>query len=156
MLLYYLKFFTSWATREAKNTGVGNPSLLQGIFTTQELNWGLLHCRWILYQLSYEESHSSGEGNSNPLQYSCLENSMDRQGSLGSYSPWGSKESDTTERLTVSPPVYKFYAISIKIARILKETKFDMILSLWKYSRVNIWERKEVKSLSHVQLFVTT
>ena len=55
---------------------------------------------------------------------------MDRQGSLGSYSPWGSKESDTTERLTVSPPVYKFYAISIKIAKILKETKFDMILSL--------------------------
>ena len=24
-------------------------SLLQGIFPTQELNWDLLHCRWILY-----------------------------------------------------------------------------------------------------------
>ena len=36
---------------------------------------------------------SPGEGNGNPLQYSCLENSMDR----GSYSPWGRKESDTTE-----------------------------------------------------------
>ena len=24
-----------------------------GIFPTQESNWGLLHCRWILYQLSY-------------------------------------------------------------------------------------------------------
>ena len=32
-----------------KNTGVGSPSLLQWIFLTQELNWGLLHCRWILY-----------------------------------------------------------------------------------------------------------
>ena len=30
------------------NTGVGSLSLLQGIFPTQESNWGLLHCRWIL------------------------------------------------------------------------------------------------------------
>ena len=36
-----------------KNTGVGSLSLLQRIFTTQELNQGLLHCRWILNQLSY-------------------------------------------------------------------------------------------------------
>ena len=33
------------------NTGVGSLSLLQQIFPTQELNWVLLHCRWILYQL---------------------------------------------------------------------------------------------------------
>ena len=39
------------------NTGVGSLSLLQGIFLTQELNQGLLHCR---------------EGNGTPLQYSCL------------------------------------------------------------------------------------
>ena len=39
-----------------KNTGVGSLSLLQVIFPTQELNWGLLHCRWILYQLSYQGS----------------------------------------------------------------------------------------------------
>ena len=32
-----------------KNTGVGSLSLLQGIFLTQESNWGLLHCRWILF-----------------------------------------------------------------------------------------------------------
>jgi len=44
-----------------KNTGVGSLALLQGIFLTQELNWGLLHCRWILYQLIYEGSvHSKG------------------------------------------------------------------------------------------------
>ena len=38
------------------NTRVGSHSLLQGIFLTQELNQGLLHCRQILYQLSYQES----------------------------------------------------------------------------------------------------
>ena len=31
-------------------------SLLQGIFPTQESNQGLLHCRQILYQLSYREA----------------------------------------------------------------------------------------------------
>ena len=36
-----------------KNTGVGSLSLLQGIVLTQESNSGLLHCRQILYQLSY-------------------------------------------------------------------------------------------------------
>ena len=36
-----------------KNTGVGSLSLLYGNFLTQESNWGLLHCRRILYQLSY-------------------------------------------------------------------------------------------------------
>ena len=39
-----------------QNTGMGSLSLLQGIFLTQESNWGLLHCRQILYQLSYEGS----------------------------------------------------------------------------------------------------
>ena len=36
------------------NTGVGSLSLLQGIFLTQELNQSFLHCRHILYQLSYQ------------------------------------------------------------------------------------------------------
>ena len=42
-----------------KNIGVGSLSLLQRIFPTQELNWGLLHCRQILYQLSYQGSPDS-------------------------------------------------------------------------------------------------
>ena len=40
-----------------QNTGVGSLSLLQQIFLTKELNWGLLHCKRILYQLSYQGSH---------------------------------------------------------------------------------------------------
>ena len=39
---------------------------------------------------------SPGVGHGNPFQYSCLENPTDR-GNLVSYSPWGRKESDTTE-----------------------------------------------------------
>ena len=38
------------------NTGVDSQTLLQGNFLTQKVNWGLLHCRWILYQLSYQGS----------------------------------------------------------------------------------------------------
>ena len=40
------------------NTGVGSLSLLQGNLPTQESkNQSLLHCRWILYQLSYKEAY---------------------------------------------------------------------------------------------------
>ena len=39
-----------------QNTGEGSLSLLQGIFSTQGLNPGLLHYRQILYQLSHKES----------------------------------------------------------------------------------------------------
>ena len=38
------------------NTRVGSLSLLQQIFPTQESNQGLLHCRWVLYQLSCQGS----------------------------------------------------------------------------------------------------
>ena len=41
-----------------KNTGVGSLSLLQWMFLIQESNWGLLHCRWIFYQLSYQGLYS--------------------------------------------------------------------------------------------------
>ena len=44
---------------------------------------------------------SPGVGNGNPLQYSCLENSMERR-SLAGYSPWGCKESDKTEHARIS------------------------------------------------------
>ena len=75
------RLFTMWATRKAQsesrsvvsnslqphglyspwnspgqNTRVGSLSLLQGIFPTQVSNPGFLHCRWILYQLSYKGS----------------------------------------------------------------------------------------------------
>ena len=49
---------------------------------------------------------SPGEGNGHPLQYSFLDNSMDRALNLVGYRPWGRKESYTT------PTVKLFYVIS--------------------------------------------
>ena len=45
---------------------------------------------------------SPGGGNGNPLQYSCLENPMDR-GAWWDYNPWGHKQLDKTERLSMHP-----------------------------------------------------
>ena len=47
--------YSSWNS-PGQNTGVGSLSLLQGIFPTQGMNAGLLHCRQILYQLSHKGS----------------------------------------------------------------------------------------------------
>ena len=44
-----------------------------------------------------ETGRCPGEGNSNPVQYSCLGNLMSN---LAVYSPWGHKESDMTEPST--------------------------------------------------------
>ena len=84
---------------------VGCHSLLQGIFPTQGLNLGPPHCRQILYELSHQRSFPGGASgkesyckyrthmgsglilgsgrfpggeHGNSLQYSCLENFMDR------------------------------------------------------------------------------
>ena len=42
--------------RKPKNTEVGSLTLLQEIFPTQESNQGFLHCRQILYQLTFQGS----------------------------------------------------------------------------------------------------
>ena len=50
--------YSPWNS-SGQNTGVGSLSLLHRIFPTQESNRGLLHCRWILYQLSSQFSSVS-------------------------------------------------------------------------------------------------
>ena len=49
------KDYSPWNS-PVQNTGVGSLSLSEGIFPTQGSNPGLLHCRWILYQLSHQGS----------------------------------------------------------------------------------------------------
>ena len=48
-----------------------------------------------------ELGRSLGGGHGNPLQYSCLENPHGQR-SLAGYSPWGRRESDTTELLSTA------------------------------------------------------
>ena len=58
---------------------------------------------------------SPGERNGNPLQYSFLENPMDR----GAWWPTvhgGHKESDKTERLTLSLSLYSCHSVTIMCA----------------------------------------
>ena len=62
-------FFTAELPGKPKNTRVGSLSLLQGFFLTQELNWGLLHFRQILYQMSYEGKWLCMHGNSKKEVY---------------------------------------------------------------------------------------
>ena len=45
-----------------QNTGMGCHNFLQGIFPTQVLNPGLLHCRQILYHLSHQGSPCGWSG----------------------------------------------------------------------------------------------
>ena len=52
-----------------KNAGVGSLSLLQRIFPTQGSNQGLLHCRQILYYLSYQGSPRFPESLKQVLSY---------------------------------------------------------------------------------------
>ena len=47
---------------------------------------------------------SPGEEHGNPLQYACLENPQGQR-NLAGYRPWGSKESDTTEQLSIAQNV---------------------------------------------------
>ena len=54
-IAYQARLSLAWDS-PGKNARMGCHFLLQGIFLTQELNSGLLHCRQILYQLSYKGS----------------------------------------------------------------------------------------------------
>ena len=81
-------FVTPWTIQSwnfpGQNTRVGSCSLLQGIFPTQGLNPGLLHCVRILYQLShqgsprilesiaYPFSRWSSQPRNHPTRVSCI------------------------------------------------------------------------------------
>ena len=56
MLVFFSNGLYSPWNSLGQNTGVGSLFPLQGIFPTQGLNPGLLHCRWMLCQLSHKGS----------------------------------------------------------------------------------------------------
>jgi len=85
--------FSPWNS-PGQNTGGGSLSLLQGIFPTQELNPGLLHCRWLLYQLNHKGSprilecvaYPFSRGSSwlrNQTRISCIAGDLDSIPGLG-------------------------------------------------------------------------
>ena len=70
---------------------------------------------------------SPGEGSGYPLQYSCLENSMDIRSLVG-YSPWGRKESDTTEQLALA--LLRFFMRYLDKSRVLFFTLKSYIIRI--------------------------
>ena len=73
------RLYSPWHSPGQK-TRMGSLFLLQGIFPVQGSNPGLPHCRWILYQLSYQRiqnqcwlllSFTDWGREWQPLQYSC-------------------------------------------------------------------------------------
>ena len=67
-----------------------------------------------------------GEGNGYPLQYSGLQNSMDR--GLVGYSLWGCKESDMTKRLSLSASLTTLKPLTVWIT-----TNYRKSFNRWEY-----------------------
>ena len=92
---------------------------------------------------------SPGEGNGKPLQYSCLENPMDR-GAWRAYSPQGCKESDTTEQLNFHFNFQNTCGLDtpIKIQRLcenqFKKTCLNYMLSTWSWNQMTTHLRKQI------------
>ena len=90
-----------------KNTGVGSLSLLQGNFPTPSLVAQRLKrlpaMRETLGSIP-GSGRSPGEGNSNPLQYSCLENPMDG----GAW--WATVHGVTKSRILLSDFTHSYIA----------------------------------------------
>ena len=70
-----------------------------------------------------ELGRSLGEGKVNPLQYSGLENSMD-------CCPWGLKELDMTERLSLHFAVLHYYLICFQILQLYFKHSLNFVLNL--------------------------
>ena len=80
--------------------GIGYPLQYFGASQLAQMAKNLLEMQetWVL-SLGWEDSPGGGHGY--PLKYSCLENPHGQR-SLASCSPWGHKESDTTEHLSMA------------------------------------------------------
>ena len=69
---------------------------------------------------------SPGGRRGNPLQYSCLENPHGQR-NLAGYSPWGSKELDTTERLSTVQHIHWRISVTTHIELYDQDTT-DLVL----------------------------
>ena len=69
---------------------------------------------------------SPGEGNGYPLQYSCLEKSMGQRSLVG-YRPWGCKEPDMTEWLTLTITYMSMTMVNVRNIDKNKTGKFSAL-----------------------------
>ena len=82
------------------------PDSVHGVFQARVLKWGAIDSTAYMYPIKVLKTNGllyipTGGGHGNQLQYSLPGKSQGWR-SLASYSPWGHRESDTTERLSGS------------------------------------------------------
>ena len=89
---------------------------------------------------------SPGEGNSNPFQYSFLENPHGPR-SLASYSLWSCKESDTTQQLST---FLKLYLLQPQLFQWLG--LFYLIFSSFQFGHSVVSDSLRSHGLQHIRL----
>ena len=129
-----------------QNTGVGSLSLLQGIFPTQGLNPGLLHCRQILYYLSHQGSPRILEWGAYPFSSrSSRPRNWNRVSCIsgGFFANWATREA---HRLVGK---YQSYYSDDK-----SNANFNNILELFLYNKRRLWHAwNDRDSLEHFLIF---
>ena len=130
--IYVLVKICAW-NFSGKNTGVGSHCLLQGIFSTQGSNLGLLYCRQIPW--ATREDPDSGKHWGQDEKGSTKDEMVgwhhwlnghelgdsDKQGSLACCSPWGHRVRHdlASEQQSQNLDISQRYLIFIKYPRIL-------------------------------------
>ena len=90
-----------------------------------------------------ESRRSPGEENGNPLQYSCLENPMDRGTWRG---PWGWKELGMTEWLTLPDFLsWASYVTSLNLSYMIRKVKIMLLVQ----NQANEWNDILLLLFSH-------
>ena len=93
-------FLCDYWVSPGQNTRVGSLSILQGIFPTQGLNPGLLHCRQIVYQLNQKGSPRKLEWVAYPF-YSGSSRCRNRTGASciagGFFTKWAMKKAHRSQ-----------------------------------------------------------
>ena len=120
---------------------------VESIYSTSIYSSTILFLFWLFFSFAFTDGKksecstgdlgsiprlgkSSREGNGNPLQYSCLENPMDR--GAWQYSPWGRKELDMTERLHFTFHLHQrlFSFLSLSAIRAVSSAYLRLLLFL--------------------------
>ena len=96
---------------------------------------------------------SPGEGNDNPLQYSCLKN-LHGQRNLVSYSPWGHKVSDTTDSLNNIPQLHT--VIFVQPGLTMWEVKLHSIKGSFYINYLDYSCMTDLSLLCHLCVFIQT